>query len=138
MSLQYSLEISGSGLVNPMDPLISTEILNRDIKDVWSDVNALLLFAFYYLNEEIYEIIGAITAPSLHHHCTIASPSLHHRCTLTVGLTFKQYFYRAGWLNVLDWFGLISAYGSYYLLGTLVTITVPSRYRHCAITAPSL
>jgi len=52
----YSLEISAAGLFNPMPPQIGSEILNRDFADVYSVVNPLLIFAFYYLNEEIYEI----------------------------------------------------------------------------------
>ena len=47
----YSLEISSAGLVNPMPPSIGTEILFRDITDVYDGLNSLLVFAFYYMNE---------------------------------------------------------------------------------------
>lgn len=52
----YSLEITPTGLVYPNMPEISTEFQHRHILEVSETVHMLLVFFFYYLNEEIYEI----------------------------------------------------------------------------------
>ena len=54
-----------------------------------------------------------ITAPTLHHRCSIAAPSLYHHCTITVpSLCFS-------------------------IPNHHCTITAPSPHRHCTITVPS-
>ena len=47
--MEPSLLLLLSLKVKPMEPSFSTEILVRDINQVWSPVNPFLLFAFYYL-----------------------------------------------------------------------------------------
>jgi len=96
----YSLEIGASGIVYPTEPEISTELLNRDNEHTWKSVTVLLVFFFYYLNEEIYEMST---------------------------LSLSDYFMTCGWLNLLDWFGIATSLGSYIMLCDLVGRR-PSQY----------
>lgn len=77
----YTLEFGASGLVNPMEALITSEVLNRDIEDIWNPVNPFMLFFFYYFNDEIYELVTN---------------------------TVRKYFLHSGWLNLLDWIMITS------------------------------
>jgi len=82
----YTLEISAAGFVSPMPPMIHTEIYHKDDSSESMSINALLLFAFYYLNEEVAEII------------------IHG---------WQQYLFEKGWLNMLDCVGILAAFGAY-------------------------
>jgi len=72
--------------------------LNRDIHLIWGDVNPFLVFAFYYLNDEIFEFI--------------------------IGHSAFHYILSSGWLNLMEWTGIGMAYASYLGLGKIVT-TMP-------------
>jgi len=98
--MYYSLEISAAGLFNPLPPTFSSEILMRNTKVIWDHVNSILLFACFYLNEELYEIYL---------------------------YSFRKYFIETGWLNALDWIGIVTALGAYVGLGNLV-VFMPHMY----------
>jgi len=85
----YSLEISAAGYVSPMPATIHTEIYNKDDAEDSTSINALLLFALYYLCEEITELVQG-------------------------GPT--NYFIDKGWLNILDVLGIMGCFGAYYSL----------------------
>lgn len=97
----YTVEFGASGLVNPMDPVFSAEVLNRDISLIWGPVNPFLLYAFYYVNAEIFEF--------------------------GVSHSFSHYFIASGWLNLLEWFCLVMGYISYISLGHILVV-MPEMY----------
>jgi len=94
----YTVEFSASGMVNPMEPFISVGMLNQQIHSITNSVNALLVFFFYFLNDEIFEI-----------WC----------------FGIRQYCIEGGFLNAMDWIGLCATFAAYLSLGRVVA-TIPS------------
>ena len=83
----YSVEFTPSGLVYPNAPIITTVILSMQLTAVAANVDAILLYTFYYLNEELSDLL--FNGP-------------------------KSYFIQSGWLNVLDLGSILMGFITWY------------------------
>jgi len=75
-----------------MPSIVSTGLMMRAPAEVSAAVDAMLLFGFFYLNEEICEFVWQ-------------GP--------------RRYLVGSGWMNLLDWAGILAVMMAYFQMGQL-------------------
>lgn len=76
----YSVEFQNSGRVKPLEPRFTVGYYRLSDQNT---IDVVLLVALYFLAEELQDMIM---------------------------LSFKTYFVSCGWLNLIDWFCILSAF----------------------------